>query len=145
MPSKKLISQIKAATEHNTIHEAIEDFSKTGNERSFAEFINYMLHGKLVEVYLSDAYENVSTDQISTDYPAVFCGVVEGAYHNCLVINCAYIDEEKSGSKIKFGHHLFINDYSIVTINEVNGISSMEHMLLRSRDTMTALRTMSKL
>lgn len=141
MPDEKIANQIKAASEHETVHKAIETFSEKGDTKSFAEFINYMLHGKLIEVYLSDAYESVATDQVSTDYPAVFCGVVEGAYHNCLVLNCAYIDEEKnSSSKVKFGHRLFINDFAIVTVNEVNGISSMEHMLIRSRDTMIALR-----
>ena len=29
--------------------------------------------------------------QVSTSYPAVFCGKVVAAYRECLIINCAYV------------------------------------------------------
>lgn len=64
--------------------------------KSFCEFIGEMLKDKLVEVYMGDKYEEVSTEQITTPYPSVFCGKVIAGYKNCLILNCSYIKNKKS-------------------------------------------------
>ena len=55
-----------------------------GSGKTFAEFLAELFKDKFIEVYVGDAYEDVSTEQISTTYPAVFCGKVVAAYRECL-------------------------------------------------------------
>lgn len=100
--------------------------------KTFAEFIVEVYKDKLVEIYLGDSYENISTDQVSVSYPAVFCGKVIGAFKECLILDCSYHNLEKKS--ISFGHFLFINERSIRALSEANENSNMQGMFLRSSD-----------
>jgi hypothetical protein len=98
-----------------------------------AEFIALVFKDKFIEVYMGDSYEEVSLDQTSCAYPAVFCGKVVGAYRECLVINCVFSDEQEK--KLKLGHLMLINERAIRGLNEIipgNGI--IEDMFLRSKE-----------
>jgi len=105
----------------------------SSSDKTFAEFIAELFKNKLIEIYVGDSYEEVSTEQISTSYPAVFCGKVIGAYKDCLVISAAYIDHSK---KIKLGNLLFINQRSIRGLTEVDGNGIIEDMFLRSKESL---------
>lgn len=116
--------------------EAIDDFNSSDKEKTFAEFLAKVFKGKLIEIYLGDAYENISVDQISTSYPAVFCGEVVGAYKECLVINAAYVDTD---NKPKMGNLLFINERGIRLLTEIdpNNLGTLADMFLKSKDAST--------
>lgn len=47
-----------------------------GSGKTFAEFIADLFKDKCIEIYLGDSYEQVSTEQISENIPAVFSGKV---------------------------------------------------------------------
>lgn len=122
-----------------TLHEVIDEMNKD-RKGTFAEFIANLFKGKIIEIYLGDSYEEVSTEQISQAYPAIFCGKVEGAYKEVLIINSAFID--KKTKKMKFGNFMFINERSIRALNEVDGHGIMEEMFLRSRESLEVLETL---
>lgn len=101
-------------------------------QKTFAEFLAVVFKDKFIEIYLGDAYEEVSTEQISTSYPAVFCGKVVGAYRECLIISAAYAYNKNT----KLGNLMFINERAIRALNEVDGKGVLEDMFLKSRETL---------
>jgi len=111
----------------NIVDELNRDRTKT-----FAEFIAAIYKDKFIEIYLGDQYEEVSTEQVSTAYPAVFCGKVVAAYRECLVINSAYIQNKK----LTLGNLMFINERAIRALNEVDGNGIIEDMFLRSKESL---------
>ena len=104
-----------------------------GSGKTFAEFISELFHGRFLEIYVGDSYEEVSTEQISTSYPAVFCGKVIGAYRECLIMSAAYIDKNR---KLKLGNILFVNERGIRALTEIDGKGIFEEMLLRSKESL---------
>lgn len=113
------------------LKDTIQQLQGTG--KTFAEFLAELFANKFIEIYVGDSYEDVSTEQISTAYPAVFCGKVVTAYRECLVIECAYV---ASGNHIKLGNYLFVNERAIRALNEVDGKGTLEDMMLRSKETL---------
>lgn len=102
--------------------------------KTFAEFIATVFHGKFIEMYLGDAYEDVSTEQISTSYPAVFCGKVVAAYRECLVVNSVFANPKTK--KLELGNLMFISERAIRGLNEIDGNGVIEDMFLRSRESL---------
>jgi len=121
------------------IHEVINQLNKD-RSKTFAEFIATLYKDKFVEIYLGDAYEEVSTEQISTAYPAVFCGKVIAAYRECLVISAAYVKDKK----IQIGNMMFINERAIRALNEVDGNGTLDEMFLRSKESLAVRDTFDK-
>jgi hypothetical protein len=113
------------------LKEKIEEFKGSG--KTFAEFLAESLKDKVIEIYLGDSYEEISTEQVSMSYPAVFCGKIVGAYRECLMINCIYVDKNK---KINLGKIIFINERAIRALNEVDESGVLEDMFLRSKETL---------
>lgn len=111
-----------------------------GTGKTFAEFLAELFADKFIEIYVGDSYEDVSTEQISTTYPAVFCGKVVAAYRECLIIDCAYV---ASGNHIKLGNYLFVNERAIRALNAVDGKGTLEDMMLRSKETLEVKSTFS--
>ena len=104
-----------------------------GSGKTFAEFLAEIFKDKFIEVYVGDTYEDVSTEQITTAYPAVFCGKVVAAYRECLVLNCAYVAQNRH---LAMGNVVFVNERAIRALNEVDGLGTMEDMMLRSKETL---------
>lgn len=104
-----------------------------GTGKTFAEFLAVIFKDKFIEVYVGDAYEDVSTEQISTTYPAVFCGKVVAAYRECLILNCAFVAQNHH---LQLGNMMFVNERAIRALNEVDGNGTMEDMMLRSKETL---------
>ena len=104
-----------------------------GSGKTFAEFIADLFKDRFVEIYVGDAYEDVSTDQVSVTYPAVFCGKVVSAYRECLVISSVYVD---SGRHLQTGNLMFVSERAIRALNEIDGNGIMEDMMLRSKDSL---------
>ena len=104
-----------------------------GSGKSFAEFLSVVFKDKFIEIYLGDAYEDVSTEQISTAYPAVVCGKVVSAYRECLILEAAYIDVHH---KLKMGNMLFVSERAIRFLNEIDGNGIIEDMMLRSKESL---------
>ena len=100
-------------------------------KKTFAEFLAELLHDKLVEIYVGDAYETISTEQISETYAAVFCGKIIGAYAECLIINNVYIKNKKWET----GHIMFINERAIRALSEINGNGTISDMFIKSLET----------
>jgi hypothetical protein len=120
-------------TNEKEVLQKVKECNDEGRVKTFAEFIVENFKGKFVEIYLSDAYEEISLEQTSTTYPAVFCGKVVAAYRECLVINSVYIDKER---KMQLGNLMFLSERAIKAINEINGNGIMEEMFLRSRESL---------
>jgi hypothetical protein len=116
------------------LQNTIDAFNSAGRVGTFAVFIANLFKDKFVEIYMGDSYEEVSIDQISVAYPAVFCGKVVGAYRECLVINSAYIDKN---NKMELGNLLFLSERGIRALNEVDENGILEDMFLRSKETVS--------
>jgi hypothetical protein len=104
-----------------------------GSGKTFAEFLVELFKDKFVEIYVGDSYEDVSLEQTSTAYPAVFCGKVVAAYRECLVISCAYV---AANHHIQLGNYLFVNERAIRALNEIDGKGTLEDMMLRSKESL---------
>lgn len=126
-------------TPDHVIHEVIDQLNKD-RSKTFAEFIATLYKDKFVEIYLGDSYEEVSTEQISTAYPAIFCGKVIAAYRECLVISAAYVKDKK----LHIGNMMFINERAIRALNEVDGNGILEEMFLRSKESVSVKNAFSK-
>ena len=116
------------------VKKLVEEFNENSRHKTFAEFIVYMFEGKYVEIYLGDSYEEVSLEQTSTSFPAVFCGKVVAAFKECLVINSAYAD--RVSKKVKLGNMVLINERAIRGLTEIDGQGIMEDMFLRSKESL---------
>lgn len=123
-------------TNENDIKNVIEQVRGSG--KTFAEFLAELFKDKFVEIYLGDSYEEISTEQISTSYPAIFCGKVVAAYRECLIISAAYVGADK---KFHLGNMMFINERAIRALNEVDGQGIIQDMLLRSRESLLIKKT----
>lgn len=113
--------------------EKIKECNDGGRVKTLAEFIAEVFHDKYIEIYLSDAYEEVSMEQISQTYPAVFCGKVVAAYRECLVLNSIYVDKSQ---KMQLGNLMFLSERAIKAINEIDGRGVMEDMFMRSKESL---------
>ena len=122
-------------TTDTEILEVVGELQKSG--KTIAEFLGVLYKDKLLEIYLGDSYEEVSVEQISVAYPAVICGKVIGAYRECLILNCAYVEKNKFDNKMKMGNYVFVNERSIRFLNEIDGKGILEDMFLRSRESLT--------
>lgn len=116
------------------ITDLIQEFNTNHRNKTFAEFIAELFKGKFIEIYLGDSYEEVSTEQISTSYPAVFCGKVVSAFKECLVISSVYVD--KRSKTMKLGNMMFISERAIRALNEIDDHGIMEDMFLRSKESL---------
>ena len=105
-----------------------------GSGKTFAEFIAVLFKDKNIEIYLGDSYESISTEQISENIPAVFCGKVVGAYRECLILNCLYDAKTgKNSTSEQLGHILFVNERSIRALNEIGPGGILSDMFMRSK------------
>jgi hypothetical protein len=104
-----------------------------GSGKTFAEFIAELFKGKFIEIYVGDSYEDVSTDQVSVTYPAVFCGKVISAYRECLIVSSVFVNKSQ---KLQLGNMVFINERSIRALNEIDGNGILEDMMLRSKESL---------
>jgi hypothetical protein len=116
--------------------------SLQGSGKTIAEFIAELFKDKFVEIYVGDSYEDISTEQVSVSYPAVFCGKIIGAYRECLIINCAYAHNHTK--KLELGKMLFISERAIRALTPVDGKGVFEDTLLRSRETLEVKKEFSK-
>lgn len=113
------------------IEEMVE--SCKGSGKTFAEFIAEIFKDRFIEIYVGDAYEDVSVDQVSVTYPAVFCGKVVAAYRECLIISSVFVD---TGRHLQMGNMMFISERAIRALNEIDGNGIMEDMMLRSKESL---------
>jgi hypothetical protein len=124
-------------TTEEMVLQKIREANDGGRTNTFAEFIASVFKDRFVEIYLGDAYEEISTEQVSTEYPAVFCGKVVGAYNTCLVVNSVFIDgSDQKEPKFRLGNVVFINERAIRALSEVDGRGTLEDMFLKSKETL---------
>lgn len=117
--------------DEQSVLDVVQEFNKD-RAKSFAEFIAEVFRGQLVEIYLGDSYEDISTEQVSTSYPAVFCGQVIAAYKECLLIKAAYTE----GKNIALGKFVFISERAIRGLTPIDGKGTLEDMFLRSKESL---------
>jgi len=111
----------------------VKSCNDAGRTKTFAEFIAEVFAGKFIEIYLSDSYEEVSMEQTSQNYPAVFCGKVVAAYRECLVLNSIFINKHHA---MQLGNLMFLSERAIKAVNEIDGKGTMEDMFLRSKESL---------
>jgi len=105
---------------------------KDQNAHTFAELISALYTDKFIEIYVGDTYEEVSTDQISQQTPAVFFGKVISSFNDCLIINSVFLNHDTK--KYQLGNLMFINDRSIRTISELDGTGLLNDMFHTSAE-----------
>jgi len=105
-------------------------------DKSFAEKVAEDLKDKLVEILIGESYEELQLDQMSSNYPAVIVGKVLEGFGNVLVLDCAYVENRH----IRFGKKIYLNDYTIQYLSELDGKCSLEDLLLRAKDTKQILK-----
>jgi hypothetical protein len=110
----------------------IEELNKTRTS-TLAEYVSTLFKDQFVEIYVGDCYEDVKYDQHSTQYAAVFCGKIIGAFKECLIISAAYMD----GNEAKLGKLMFISERAIRALTPVDGKGILQDLFLRSKDTLT--------
>lgn len=120
-----------------------------GSGKTFAEFLGEVFKDQFVEVYLGDSYEEVSVEQISVSYPAVYCGKVIGAYRECLILNCGYAERsrgpaKKTGRDFKLGQIIFINERAIRVLSPVDETHVIEDSIIRSRESISIKQQFGK-
>lgn len=123
----------------STVQQLSAELNKSG--KTFAEFLAELFKDKFVEIYLGDAYETISTEQISTDYAAVFCGKVVGAYKECLIISAAYIDINQ---KMRLGKLVFISERAIRALSPVGEAGIMQDLFMKSNEVASLYRALRK-
>lgn len=111
--------------------DAVKEFQGSG--KTFAEFLASVLKDRFVEIYVGDSYEDVSVDQVSTTYPAVFCGKIVAAYRECLIINCAHA---ASNHHLELGNILMINERAIRALTPVDNNGTIQDMMIRSSESL---------
>lgn len=120
-------------TEQDVLN-AVQECNDGGRTKTFAEFIATVFKDKFIEIYLGDSYEEISVEQVSQSYPAVFCGKVLAAYKECLVINCPYIPPRSRIATL--GNLVFISERAIRGLNAIDGKATIEDMFLRSKESL---------
>lgn len=123
----------------STVQQLSAELNKSG--KTFAEFLAELFKDKFVEIYLGDAYETISTEQISTDYAAVFCGKVIAAYKECLIISAAYIDINQ---KMRLGKLVFISERAIRALSPVGEAGIMQDLFMKSNEVASLYRALKK-
>lgn len=115
---------------------AIEEINKQRSckDLTFAEFIAQVMKDKLIEVYIGDTYEDLKSQDSTTKINAVVCGRVKAAYAECLILDCAYVDQ--ASKKVYFGNIVCLNERSIRTLTEVDNIGTLKDTFLSSKDTL---------
>lgn len=109
-------------------------------DKTYAEFIAEVFKDKFVEVYVGDAYEDINIEQITSSYPAVFCGKVISAFKECLIIQTVYINNNKEPI---LGNLLFLNERAIRALTQVaNTNKTLQEMMLRSSDVGTIYKAL---
>lgn len=111
---------------------AIAELNANNQDITFAELIAKVWRGRIVEIYIGDTYEDINYEDSSTKYPAVLVGRVITAYAECIVLNCAYVDQQTK--KMQFGNVVCLNERGIRTISEVDGSGLLKDTFLSSRD-----------
>lgn len=101
-------------------------------QKTFAEFIAELFKDRIIEIYMGDSFEEVSVEQISTSYPAVFCGKVIGAYRECLIINSYYTSHTKDGKVTNPGNVVFLNERGIRGLTEIDGQGTINDLFVKS-------------
>lgn len=110
----------------------IDEVRASGKDITFAELIAKTLKGRVVEIYVGDTSEDVKYDDSTKKYAAVVIGKVITAYAECLVLNCAYMDQ--TTKTIKLGNIVCLNERGIRTITEVDDSGVLKDTFLSSRD-----------
>ena len=118
------------------VQKAVDDCNTEGRTKTLAEFIATVFKDKFVEIYLGDSYEEVSLEQTSQSYPAVFCGKVVAAYKECLVLDSVYVENKK----LTLGNLVFLSERAIRGLNAIDGKGTLEEMFLRSSESLEIKR-----
>lgn len=112
--------------------DTIKKFKSDTKKHTFAELIYEIWKDKVIEVYIGDTFEDIKYDDSTQKYVAILVGKVVDAYGECLVLNCAYVDQ--ASKALKFGNMVCLNERSVRTITEVDESGILRDTFLSSRD-----------
>lgn len=111
-----------------------DEWKQHKRNATMAEFIYELFKDQYIEVYLGDSYEDISFEQISSSYPAVFCGKLIGAFKECLAIECIHVTKAKTATQ---GNILFISERAIRALSPIDQNNTIQDMILRSNEVAT--------
>jgi len=110
----------------------IDELNGAGEDITLAELLAKVLKGKIVEIYVGDTFEDVKYDDSTQKCAAVLIGKIVAAYAECLVLNCAYMDQNTKN--IKLGNIVCLNERAIRTVTEVDESGILKDTFLSTRD-----------
>ena len=119
------------ATEQD-FKDIIKEFRADTKKHTFAELIAKIWGNRVIEVYIGDTYEDVRYADSTQKSVAILVGKVVDAYGECLVMNCAYVDQ--ATKKVKYGNIVCLNERSVRTITEVDESGILKDTFLNSRN-----------
>ena len=119
------------ATEQD-FKQTIQEFKSDSKKHTFAELIAKVWGNKVIEVYIGDTYEDIRYTDSTVKYVSILVGKVVDAYGECLVMNCAYVDQ--ATKKVKYGNIVCLNERSVRTITEVDDTGILKDTFINSRD-----------
>lgn len=110
----------------------IEEARKEEKKVSLAEIVGRALKGKVVEIYVGDTFEDIKYDDSSTKIVAVVVGKVIDAYAECIVLDCAYADQNTG--KLKFGNIICLNERAIRFLTEIDEVGMLRDIFISTRN-----------
>jgi hypothetical protein len=98
---------------------------------SLAEIVGRTLKGKVVEIYVGDTFEDIKYDDSTTKIVAVVIGKVIDAYAECLILDCAFADQNTG--KLKFGNIIVLNERAIRFLTELDDVGVLRDIFVSTR------------
>lgn len=119
------------ANEHEFVN-TINQLNAANKQITFAELIAQVWGGKVVEVYIGDTAEDIKFDDSTQKCVSVLIGKVITAYAECLILNCAYVEQQTKMPR--FGNIVCLNERAIRTITEIDDSGILKDTFLSTRD-----------
>ena len=119
-------------TTEKDFKDVIKEFRTDAKKHTLAELVAKVWANKVIEVYIGDTFEDIKYDDSTQKYVSILVGKVVDAYGECLIMNCAYVDQ--TTQKVKFGNIVCLNERSVRTITEVDDTGILKDTFLSSRD-----------
>jgi hypothetical protein len=115
------------------MRKAIAELSKKPGEKlTMAEFIAKIWGDKIVEIYIGDTYEDIKLDDSTCKVPSILVGKIIGAYAECIMLNCAFADQQTGN--LAFGNIVALNERGIRTITEIDDVGNLRDTFLNIKD-----------
>jgi len=117
----------------NEFVEAIKELNaKPGEKLTMAELLAKVWKDRIVEIYIGDTFEDIKWEDSTSKSPAILVGKIIAGYAECVVLNCAYMDQRSKD--LRFGNIVCLNERGIRTVTEIDESGILKDTFLDSKD-----------